>query len=209
MKKFFLLFVSLVAAVSVTAQTYTFEGTSSYSATIKGITAKGGADHDTLVVANIDTQNLYSDISIPAMSVSILGMSKMTVPAMTLSKVPFTMTGTGTDMIISWKTDEGSELVYQVVDDGKEKTVKISNLTGSFSRITNTMSLTFDMKYGSMPGTLTFTETDAALYTPGTTGITATSVTSAKSHVRKALVNGKVIIINDVSQYNTVGALLK
>lgn len=208
MKKTFTLIIALVATVSMMAQTYTFEGKSSYSATIMGITAQGGSDHDTLVVANIDAKNLCSDISIPAMTVSVMG-NNMTVPAMTLTKVPFTMTGMGKEMIINWKTDEGQELVYQVMDDGKEKTVKISNLTGSFSRTTNTMSLSFDMQYGSMPGTLSFTETDAALYTPGATDITEASTASPKYSVRKVLVNGKVVIINSENQYNTVGTLLK
>lgn len=205
MKKIFTLFVALMATANIMAQmpsTMQFVGKSEYSATIMGVTAGGGSDSDTLTVANIDVANACSDISVPSLTVEIPDMFSKTVPAITLTSVPFTMNMDG-GVNISWAADS---LQYTVKEGTEDKTVIVKNLSGSFSTATNKMSLSFNMKYGSMPGEFTFSEKDADYLAPD--GISFVPE-ETQGKVCKVLLNGKIVVITADKQYNASGVLLK
>lgn len=207
MKKIFTLIVALVATTAAMAQmpsSMNFSGKSTYSATIMGITASGGNDNDTLTVSAIDATNMNSSIAIPSMTVSVPGMFTKTIPAMALTAVPFTMSYAG-GMTITWSA---ASLSYTVKDGGEDKSVTVTDLSGTYSSSTKTMSLTFKMKYGSMPGELSFSEQDAAYLSPSAISqVTTSDPTTSAPH--KALVNGRLVIINGNKQYDAAGAQIK
>jgi len=201
MKKIFTLIIALVWATTMMAQMPSemkFVGASNYSATIMGITAAGGYEQDTLVVSNISVANGCSDIAIPAMNVEIPNMFSKTIPAMTLTAIPFTMSNEG-GMTITWAAES---LSYTVMDGDEEKNVTITDLSGTYISASKTMSLTFNMQYGSMPGTITFTENDAVYLT---TGIREVENGELKIENYKFIENGKVVIVKNGKRYNVSG----